>query len=677
MFVNLSSIRLMASLFCSLLLLGACAKNIPAFVPPEQRPSHNFNEPWPKNKYLALGYHDVEDNDPDQAFVSVKTERLEEQFSWLRENGYQPITVDQILTANQGGEPLPTKAVLLTFDDGYRSFYTRVFPLLKAYNWPAVLAPVGKWVDTPDGQEVDFGGRMIERERFLTWDQISEVARSGLVEIGAHTDDLHYGMPANPQGNLLPAAAVRAYDPATGQYETDAQFKARIGTDVQRITDKIVRATGKKPRVWVWPYGAANGETLKIVRDHGYSLILTLDSGLGSVDDLTDTPRVLVSNDPQLRNFANVSMVMENNEVMRVAHVDLDYVYDSDPEQMDRNLGDLVQRIADMKITTVFLQAYADPTGDGLVKSLYFPNRHLPVRADLFNRAAWQLKTRAFVNVYAWMPVLSYDLAPSISRVTSWDPETGETAVDKDYYRRLSPFDPAARQKIIEIYEDLAKHSLFSGVLFHDDAVLSDFEDAGPHALAAYQAAGLPGSIEALRADPDTFQRWTRYKSQYLVDFTKELTEHVRAIRGPQIKTARNIFAEPILHPESEAWFAQNLDDFLAAYDWTAPMAMPWMENVPADEADAWLDKLVTTVGTRPGALNKTVFEIQGRDWRPSEGQEYSGHIDSALMARWLKRLQLSGARSFGYYPDDFTKNQPRLDVIRPAISNAWYPFHD
>lgn len=677
MFVNLSCIRSMASLLCIVLMLSGCAKDIPAFAPPEQRPSHNFNEPWPKNKYLTLAYHDVEDNDPDQAFVSVTTQHLEEQFAWLRENSYQPITVDQILAANAGGEPLPEKAVLLTFDDGYRSFYTRVFPLLKAYNWPAVLAPVGKWVDAPDGQEVDFGGRMTERERFLNWKQIREVSRSGLVEIGAHTDNLHYGVMANPQGNLLPAGAARIYDPDTGKYETDDAFKARITADVQRITAKIERVTNKKPRVWVWPYGAVNGETLKIVQDHGYSLILTLDSGLGSVDDLANTPRVLVSNDPALRNFANVAMVMENNTVMRVAHVDLDYIYDPDPEQMDRNLGDLVQRIADMQITTVFLQAFADPTGDGLVKSLYFPNRHLPVRADLFNRAAWQLRSRAFVDVYAWMPVLSYDLSPSIARVSSWDPETGQTAVSQDHYRRLSPFDPAARQQIIEIYEDLARYSLFNGILFHDDAILSDFEDAGPKALAAYKAAGLPDGIKTLRADPDTMQRWTRYKSQYLVDFTKTLTEHVRAIRGPQIKTARNIFAEPILHPESETWFAQNLDDFLAAYDWTAPMAMPWMENIPANEADAWLDRLVTTVAERPGALNRTVFEIQGRDWRPKEGQEDSGHVDSMLMAHWLKRLQLSGARSFGYYPDDFTKNQPELDVIRPAISNAWYPFHD
>src|SRR5690606_39180892 len=102
------------------------------FVAPEQRPQHSFNQPWPANKYLVLAYHDVEDSDPDQTYVSVKTAHLEEQFAWLRENGYQPITVDQILEASRGGAPLPEKALLLTFDDGYRSFYTRVFPLLKA-----------------------------------------------------------------------------------------------------------------------------------------------------------------------------------------------------------------------------------------------------------------------------------------------------------------------------------------------------------------------------------------------------------------------------------------------------------------------------------------------------------------------------------------------------------------
>ncbi len=265
----LPRLRLFFGFLCALVLLGGCAKDIPAFVAPAERSTHNFQQPWIKNTFLALAYHDVEDSDPDQAFVSVSTEHLVEQFAWLRENGYQPVTVDQILAAAKGGPDLPDKALLLTFDDGYRSFYTHVFPLLKAYGWPAVLAPVGAWVGAPEDQPVDFGGKLVDRERFLTWEQIAEVSRSGLVEIGAHTDALHYGIVANPQGNQEPAAAAHAYDAASGAYETDASYQARIAADVDSITAKIRRATGKTPRVWVWPYGAVSGQALDIVRAKG------------------------------------------------------------------------------------------------------------------------------------------------------------------------------------------------------------------------------------------------------------------------------------------------------------------------------------------------------------------------------------------------------------------------
>jgi biofilm PGA synthesis lipoprotein PgaB len=675
MFTRYPSVRSLCGLLCALVLMTGCAHDIPVYTPPDQRPVQASQLPWPANQFLTLAYHDIEDSDPDQTFVAVRTDHFVQQMAWLRENGYQPVSVDQILTARQGGKPLPAKAILLTFDDGFRSFYTRAFPILKAYGWPSVLAPEGAWMDTPASQKEDFGGVLIKRDRMLTWPQIREMSQSGLVEIGAHTDALHHGMLANPQGNMEPAATIRSFDPKTHQYETEAAFKARLTRDIAQITQKVRRVTGRAPRVWVWPYGEASGTALTIIGAHGYSMAFTLDDGADTLDRLMSSPRLLVTPDPSIQNFASAVARRADRSIIRVAHVDLDEVYDPDPAQTERNLGKLVQRISDMQITTVFLQAFADPAGDGLVKSVYFPNHILPMRADLFNRAAWQLRTRAHVEVYAWMPVLSFDLNPALARVTRWVPATGHASVDPQQYRRLSPFDPNARKQIIELYEDMARSAIFDGILYHDDATLSDFEDAGPQALAAYRAAGLPGTIQALRSDPATLQRWTRFKSRTLIDFTNTLTQHVRAIRGQRIKTARNIFAMPILNPKSEAWFAQNLDDFLATYDWTAPMAMPLMENVPAREADAWLDHLVDTVAAHPGALKKTVFELQSRDWRKPSGKIDTGHIDSALLAHWMERLQLRGAGSFGYYPDDFAQNQPRLEIIRPAISTAWFPF--
>ncbi|MBD8258860.1 poly-beta-1,6-N-acetyl-D-glucosamine N-deacetylase PgaB [Pseudomonas fluorescens] len=657
-------------LVLGVMLAAACAQQPAPYTPPAERPIAPNEAPWPKNHFLGIAYHDVEDRDPDQAVVAVRTERLIEQLAWLRENGYQAVSVDQILAARRGGPALPPKAVMLSFDDGYSSFYTRVMPILRAYHWPALLAPVGSWIDTPLNQPVDFAGTPRPRGEFLTWQQIREVSQSGLVEIAAHTDANHKGILANPQGNLEPAATTRSFDPKTNGYESEAQFQARMLADVAAISNKIRTVTGKAPRVWVWPYGAADGTSLAVVGEHGYEMALTLEDGLDDLGNLMNSPRFLVASDPEGEHFANSMVAVQTKAPMRVLHVDLDNVYDPDPAQQARNLDVLVQRVVDMGAGTVFLQAFADPKGDGLVHSLYFPNRHLPMRADLFNRVAWQLHTRAHASVYAWMPVLSFALDPKLPRVTRWDPKTGQIGPDPDQYKRLSPFDPKVRQIIGEIYQDLARVGPIDGILYHDDAVFNDFEDASPAALKAYAAQGLPDSIAALRADPAVMQRWTRFKSRYLIDFTHELTAKVRAIRGPQVLTARNIFAEPMLNPGSETWFAQNLDDFLQAYDWTAPMAMPLMEGQEVKTSNAWLEKLIATVKTRPGAMQKTIFELQAKDWRTQAAPD----ISAEQLAEWMGVLKRQGVTSFGYYPDNFLENSPDLKTIRPALSNQWNP---
>lgn len=662
----------MGLLVAGWLLMTACgnAEN-PRFTPPADRPMPESTQPWPRNSFLVIAYHDIEDDGADQRYMSVRTSALNDQMVWLKRNGYQPVSVQQILDARNGGAPLPPKAVLLTFDDGYSSFYTRVWPLLKAYNWPALWVPVGIWVGTPENKKVDFGGLPTPREKFATWDMVREVSRSPLVEVGSHTWASHYGGVANPQGSTQPAVANRMYNKKTGQYETDEEYRARIDKDVAMITAKLKEVTGKAPRAWVWPYGAANGISLDIIKKHGYQMAFTLNEGLGNVNNLDSIPRYLVSGNPSINNFANAVIGIQEPPRMRVMHVDLDYVYDKDPKQQQKNIDKLIQRVFDMKISHVFLQAYADPTGDGTVKELYFKNRWLPVRSELFNFLAWQLQTRGGVKVYAWMPVLAFDLDKSLPRVQAWDPETGTAKVDPKQYQRLSPFNPVARQRITEIYEDLARYSNFNGVLFHDDALLTDFEDASPDAMAAYRQAGFKGSITDIRNNPQEFERWTRFKSRELIDFTKSLTRTVQSIRGPQVRTARNIYAMPVLDPKSESWFAQNLNDFLETYDWTAPMAMPLMEGVPLNESNAWLDKLVHAVAEHPGALNRTVFELQARDWRK---QENHAEISGAQLKEWMQQLQMSGAFNFGYYPDDFINDQPEMSEVRPAFSSYWYP---
>ncbi|HGT4814133.1 TPA: hypothetical protein ACM3IY_001870, partial [Escherichia coli] len=106
----------------SIIMLTACiSQSRTSFIPPQDRESLLAEQPWPHNGFVVISWHNVEDEAADQRFMSVRTSALREQFAWLRENGYQPVSIAQIREAHRGGKPLPEKAVVLTFDDGYQS----------------------------------------------------------------------------------------------------------------------------------------------------------------------------------------------------------------------------------------------------------------------------------------------------------------------------------------------------------------------------------------------------------------------------------------------------------------------------------------------------------------------------------------------------------------------------
>ncbi len=572
------------------------------YPPPAQRVHAVTEAPWPQNHFLVLAYHDVEDTDPDQTFVSVLTEHLRQQFSWLHENNYVPVSIDQILAAKAGTATLPEKAVLLTFDDGYQSFYQRVYPLLKAYRWPAVVAPVGVWTDPPANATVNFGDLVVPRERFLTWEQITEMSRSGLVEVAAHSNNLHYGILANPQGNLQPAAAARLYNRQTSTYEPDTAYQERIASDVRAISEKIERATGRPPRVWVWPYGTGSGLAAQTILDLGYSMLLTLEDGLGNTSNFTHMPRLLISNDPVLPAFTNAVLAQEKPQIMRVAQVRLDDVYDTDPDRMNHKLGQLIQRIADFQITTIFLDAAADTDRDSKPDAFYFPNRLLPTRADLLNRTAWQLRSRAFVDVYA--------------------------SLSANDVRSISKDDEAT----IGLFEDMARNAIFAGI---------------------------------------------HYRSQANTQLTETITERMRAIRGDELKTATTTqmaYDDTPKHLQPET--LDTLATLLQQHDWVVLQlgAAPG-EN---DESAALVHhvteqlKLPATEMQRliigyPAAKHQSAFTSTATDENVAR--------ESMYLARAMQQLQLRGHMSFGYAYDDFLRDRPRMQVIRPLFSNAWYPL--
>lgn len=596
---------------------------------------------------LVLSYHDIRDDvaaKGDADPFAVSTRNFAMHLDWLRAHGYVPVSAQAVRDARAGRRPLPEKAVLLTFDDGLRSTYTHAYPLLRSYGYPALVAVVTGWMDLPADARVQYGHRDFTRDDFLTWEQLREMQASGLVEVASHSHALHAGVPGNPQGNQLPAAITRRW---AGGYETEAAYRERIRADLARSAGLIEKHLGRRPQVIVWPYAAYNRVANDLAGALGMGMSFDLEgrsaeldlgsTGRDAIGGGSDSlARLLMYDNPDVGDLVYELRRDLRLDGVRAIQVDLDYVYDADPVQAERNLGALVERIHRIKPTHVYLQAFADADGDGAAEALYFPNRHLPMRADLFNRVAWQLRTRGNVAVYAWMPVLGFELA---------DPARQQrlqiAASNPKEIPRLDPTRPEAAALIGDLYEDLAISAHFTGLLFHDDAYLREDE---------VLADGSTGAARTRR----------------LIDFTRQLEQRAEHWR-PKLVTVRNLFAQPVLEPASEAWFAQQLPAFNEAYDFTALMAMPYMES--AARPTEWLEHLVRAVGRSPLGLDRTIFELQSTDWRGPRP------VPAHALEAQARRVLALGGRHLAYYPDDFLKDQPPLESARAVMSARAFPY--
>lgn len=587
---------------------------------------------------LVLSYHDIRDKvaEGDGDAYATSTQNFAAHLDWLAGHGYQAVSVSDVVAHIERGTPLPPKAVLLTFDDGLKSVYTKAFPLLRAYNYPALVAVVTSWLDMPEGQTVDYGPRPFHKQDFLTWAELREMQTSGLIETASHSNNMHHGVLANPHGSQTPAAITRIYDADNKRYESVSQYRQRVRDDLDTSATRIHQETGVRPRSIVWPYAAYNSVSNEIAESVGMPVSFDLETRNPlKLTSLHGLGRVLVMGNPDIETLASIVHRDPELTLMRAMQVDLDAVYDPDPAQLNRNLDVLIERIYQVKPSHVFLQAFADPDGNGAADALYFSNRHLPVRADLYGRVAWQIKSRAGAVVYAWLPVIGYEFPDR-----QWQASNRIAARANDEIPRLDFTRPEVRQRIKDIYEDLAAAGYLEGVLFHDDAYLRDGE-----------LPQLPGQQQ---------------RTQALIDFSLELKDAAEVWR-PKLKTVRNLYARTVLHPESEAWFAQRLSAFKQAYDYTALMAMPWMEG--SDRPHAWMDDLVDAVRKDDPHLSHTIFQLQTRDWRTGKP------IPGQTLRTQSRRLMAAGVRNLAWYPDDFIADQPAKADARAAFSARGFPY--
>ncbi|HZP87724.1 MAG TPA: poly-beta-1,6-N-acetyl-D-glucosamine N-deacetylase PgaB [Burkholderiales bacterium] len=538
---------------------------------------------------IVLCYHDVREALPvTRDDYVLEAGELVNQFAWLKEHGYTVVSLQQVVAARAGKERLPHKPVLLTFDDGYRSFYTHVYPLLRLFEYPALLALVGRWLEEPEVGRLNAPAH----SPLLSWDEVRVLAESGLVEVASHSHDLHHGIHANPQGNELAAATTRLYDPGAKRYESDADYAQRIRSDLMRGAELIERRTGVRPRAIVWPYGSYNATTRRLASDAGMAISL----GLDDVVPLAQPPglhlgRNLIVGNPSLRQFAEELLRPYKPDPVRAVRVDLDKVFDPDAAQQEAKLSRLLDRIAAMGINTVYLRASADVDGDGATDAVYFPSQHLPVRADLFGRVSWQLHTRSGVRVFAWLP----------TRGIRWPNERATSGVNDEQ---------RARRRVVELYQELARHAPFDGLLFDEGGNADDDREAPA--------------------------------------FSQELLRAVEVFR-PAPRTARAIPLSSLLTEAGARESAAAFSRLRGQYD---QLVLRASQRIVLNKARS--RQLARTVAKAPAGKAALVVELDGAE---------------PAIDRTLHALQLQGIADLAFAPDDFLHDRPALEAVRPVVS--------
>lgn len=363
-----------------------------------------------QNQFVTLTFHDVRDDvakSGDRDVYAISTQNLGQFFAWIKREGWQPIRLQDVMQARLKQQKLPEKAIMLTFDDGALSSYSKVFPLLKAYNYPAVFAIPTSWINgnTKDAYEAYGEGSL------MNWDQMREMQQSGLAEFVSHSDNLHRGILANPQKNMEPAAITREYLPAANRYENTAEFEKRIVNDLRKSKQELDLQLGINSLAIFWPYGAVTPEIEGLARQAGLPMSFSLGNVVSLADSIQTYQRILIMDNPSpeqihqnMDDFISEARVPYKQRKSFLSF-NLAELQSKTPEEFDQKLGQLLDQVNALKSNTLLLQAAVDQDGDGKIDALFFPNSKLPMQQDLLNRTVWQARTRISNRVYAELPV--------------------------------------------------------------------------------------------------------------------------------------------------------------------------------------------------------------------------------------------------------------------------------
>jgi len=191
--------------------------------------------------------------------TAIPPEVFAMQMRLLAESGVPVLTLDEWLAARVAGS-LPARSVVITFDDGFRDFDERAWPVMKPLGFrPIIYLPTG-FVGRAEGWK----GIGSPPRRLMGWDRIIRLADEGVL-FGSHTV-------SHPDLNALPPEAQLA-ELTVAKRAVEAKLRATI-------------------RHFAPPYGLAGPQVRRRIAGLYATSVGTRLGEAGPGDDLHDLPRI-------------------------------------------------------------------------------------------------------------------------------------------------------------------------------------------------------------------------------------------------------------------------------------------------------------------------------------------------------------------------------------------------
>lgn len=229
----------------------------PAVNPPAvlRMPDHVGMSRRSNTSIPILMYHQVTPH-PLPAFrkYGVTPRAFAAQINWLTQAGYKSITLDALLAFRRRRTILPSRPVIITFDDGFQDCVDYAVPILQAHAFTAtfylvagLMGKTSRWLVRERGIELPL----------MHWSTARRLAEAGF-DCGAHTM-------SHPHLAELSPSACR-----------DELLDARC-----RLADHL----GQEVRHMAYPYGSFNDSVRRQVAETGYHSACSVRIGISAPDD--------------------------------------------------------------------------------------------------------------------------------------------------------------------------------------------------------------------------------------------------------------------------------------------------------------------------------------------------------------------------------------------------------